>query len=568
MHATDLYGGIRIAGVGQRFRNNLVHNTVGQVVTVSGNDHLVEYNELFNVGIEEGDGGAIYCGAEMWSYGNVFRRNFLHHLMCVPQAHPRGGIYCDDRDAGDTIRENLFYKAAQRAVLLNGGTGHTVDSNIFLTGDVGIYNTEILSERDHGNVARYESGELKRGDKGDYIWRTEQAVGKQGWNKEPWKSRYPTFAKVMAQDKMRFWPIECQASNNRFWGNVENTQVLLAGKKKQSFEQYPHIKAEGNASISLRAFKDPKALDFSYRDAATKDSLPDIQFEKIGLYVDEFRTTMPNKRAYRTAIAKAFANRKSFDGAHKYDPQTINELLYFNTGLLVYSQAEQSCDLASLKKSSTSSQQQAAEDEHLGMHPDGGIWGYHLPKETEDGLPNVLLIGDSIMHGYQAYVRSGLAGKANVYRWLTPEHLKSPGVDGKLTKILASRTFDVIHFNLGLHGLDETRVPTKEYQPELTALITLFKQGAPQSKLIWATTTQVHEKGNTGKLDNELNPKVIERNAISRTIMERESVAVNDLYETLAPHLNLVRGDRWHWQVPAYKIMGEAVRRNIEHALR
>ena len=34
---------------------------MGQAVTVRGNDHLIELNELFNVGYDEGDGGAIYA---------------------------------------------------------------------------------------------------------------------------------------------------------------------------------------------------------------------------------------------------------------------------------------------------------------------------------------------------------------------------------------------------------------------------------------------------------------------------------------------------------------------------
>jgi hypothetical protein len=36
------------------------------------------------VGIEEGDGGASYSGAQMWSYGNILRYNFYHHLMKYP----------------------------------------------------------------------------------------------------------------------------------------------------------------------------------------------------------------------------------------------------------------------------------------------------------------------------------------------------------------------------------------------------------------------------------------------------------------------------------------------------
>jgi hypothetical protein len=95
VESRDLYGRVRIRGVGHVFQNNLLHNFVGQPITVGGNDHVFERNEIFNVGIEEGDGGAVYSGAQMWSYGNVFRHNFLHHLTCVPQAHRRH--HCGER---------------------------------------------------------------------------------------------------------------------------------------------------------------------------------------------------------------------------------------------------------------------------------------------------------------------------------------------------------------------------------------------------------------------------------------------------------------------------------------
>lgn len=336
VQATDYYGRIQIRGVGQVFRHNLVHNFIGQVMTVGGNDHRIEYNEFFNIGIEEGDGGTIYSGAQMWSWGNLYRHNFLHHLMCVPQAHPRGGIYPDDRDQGDTIANNLFYKAAHRAVLINGGAGHTVRNNVFLRGYIGIYNTEGGSDRVYRDQARYDAGELKRGDKTDYIWRTEQAIGKEGWNKEPWVSHYPLFQKIMNQERRRFWPIECDFSNNCFSANFRNIEYRFAGGEQgvKDVQEVPHIRAENNRSIPMSAFRDPNHMDFSYQGNWGR-MLPDIQFKDIGLITDEFRTQTPDKQVYRQAVQQHFAARPSYDPSARYDPDTINGLIYFNTGKLM-----------------------------------------------------------------------------------------------------------------------------------------------------------------------------------------------------------------------------------------
>ena len=56
----DFYGkACGMDGVNNNFINNLVHNMNGQPFTHRGIDHNIERNEFFNVGVEEGDGGAI-----------------------------------------------------------------------------------------------------------------------------------------------------------------------------------------------------------------------------------------------------------------------------------------------------------------------------------------------------------------------------------------------------------------------------------------------------------------------------------------------------------------------------
>lgn len=335
--STDLYGRISIRGVGQIFRNNLVHNFSGQVMVVGGNDHLVERNELFNIGYAEGDGGAIYSGSQMWSWGNIYRQNFIHHLMCSPQMHPRGGIYPDDGDMGDTIEQNIFYKAAHRAVLINGGAGHHVRQNIFLNGYVGIYNTESGAQRKFEAQARYGSGELKRGDKDDMIYRTERAIGKEGWASPVWKEKYPAFYKIMSQEKMRFWPIECDFSRNYFYGNTDKIRYRIAGGDAgiRPIDEVAFIKAHGNRRISPAVFKDADALDFRYKSESLAKRLPDIGFESIGLYADEHRPGPPDPSWYRRLVAQRFDGQPSYDPDAVYDPETIAKLTYFNSGQLL-----------------------------------------------------------------------------------------------------------------------------------------------------------------------------------------------------------------------------------------
>src|SRR5436309_269245 len=87
------------------------------------------------------------------------------------------------------------------------------------------------------------------------------------------------------------------------------------------------------------------------------------------------------------------------------------------------------------------------------------------PIQDKEGLPRVLLIGDSISMGYTLPVRKLLDGKANVHR--IPEN-GGPTTTGlaQIDRWLGDGKWDVIHFNWGLHdikrdGQDRLQVPAE-----------------------------------------------------------------------------------------------------------
>ena len=337
VQSRDYLGRIYARGVGNILRNNLIHNLPDDPIKNGGNDNIVELNEVFNCGFENGDGGGMYWGAAMWSYGNVFKHNFLHHLMCTPGLHAKGGLYPDQQDAGDTFEENVFYKAAHRAILLNGGAGHSVLRNVFLQGTIGVYQTEAYAQQAYDDIPLYDNGTLTRGDVGDYIWRTEQAVGVSGWNNEPWLSHYPMFALVMNQSQMCFWPVENYFIDNMFYGNIEsNFQYRYSWSSVTTdIESTPsYIHTSGNRDISIELFEDPDSLNFKFAEPRPSYA-PDIPFENVGLYIGDGRKRMPDKKLYRRMVKDHFEGRASYDASVPYDPATINELIYYNTGELL-----------------------------------------------------------------------------------------------------------------------------------------------------------------------------------------------------------------------------------------
>ncbi len=119
--------GIELTGVGNRAAHNLIHNAPHMGMGFSGNDHVIEFNEIHSVLLETRDAGVIYTGRNWTMRGNVLRHNFLHH---VPKGW-RMGIYLDDSFSSASIIGNVFYRVPA-AAFIGGGRDNRVENNIFV----------------------------------------------------------------------------------------------------------------------------------------------------------------------------------------------------------------------------------------------------------------------------------------------------------------------------------------------------------------------------------------------------------------------------------------------------
>ena len=174
------------------------------------------------------------------------------------------------------------------------------------------------------------------------------------------------------------------------------------------------------------------------------------------------------------------------------------------------------------------------------------------PARDDPKLPRVMIIGDSISVGYTDEVRRLLAGKANVHRVAGNAGPSSSGVQ-KLKEWLApaSGSWDVIHFNFGLHDLklgtggkdnkpyataDGHQVSLEDYEKNLTQLVTAFK--ASGATVVWCSTTPVP----VGKVDPPRQPEdVLKYNEVARLVMAKHGVAIDDLYAAALPRLSEIQ---------------------------
>lgn len=202
----------------------------------------------------------------------------------------------------------------------------------------------------------------------------------------------------------------------------------------------------------------------------------------------------------------------------------------------------------------------------LRLQADGKGWRVDRAKIVDKDRPRVLLIGDSILNGYLKQVIAGLEGRAYVDAWVNPYN-QSEHVNKLLAEVLANGPYDVVHFNMGLHGWQEGRIKPGTFQPLTRAYVAAIREKLPKAKVIWASSTPVTAKDKPADLDPEINLIIIDHNRMAAEVMSEMNVPVNDFYALLIDKRNLARGDRFHWTAPAYQLLADTVIASVEKAL-
>jgi hypothetical protein len=208
-----------------------------------------------------------------------------------------------------------------------------------------------------------------------------------------------------------------------------------------------------------------------------------------------------------------------------------------------------------------------AEETDPRLHPDSTGWGLKRATITDPSRPRVLLIGDSILTGYHADVVTALEGRADVDVWINP-YYQSEKYNELLGAALNTGPYDVVHFNIGLHGWPPGRIKEGTFEPLTKAFVEVIRKKLPNVAIIWASSTPIMLEGKPTRLDPTLNPIIIEHNRMATNVMTEMNVPMNDFYSLLVPDkLELARGDIAHWTPPAYRILAEATTASIVKAL-
>lgn len=299
--------GIGLQGCGQIVRHNCIHDAPHTAVLYGGNEHLLEFNEVYRVVMETGDAGAFYTGRDWTTQGNILRYNYVHHLGGGDADHVNTmGFYFDDCDCGDDVIGNIFFRAG-RAIMIGGGREHPVVNNL-------VVECPIALHIDARGMT------WKNWNQPGGSWWLEDKAEKLNYKQPPWSERYPRLARIM-EDSPReplYNPIrnnvfvDCEREicsfDEKVMGlmdkfEIENNLAIATATTnkiplKAGIHGFKTLNGSPENPIDL-GFKDLDAGDFNLRWRAKLLKLAphfkEIPFDKIGLYRDDFRRKLPSR---------------------------------------------------------------------------------------------------------------------------------------------------------------------------------------------------------------------------------------------------------------------------------
>jgi len=188
----------------------------------------------------------------------------------------------------------------------------------------------------------------------------------------------------------------------------------------------------------------------------------------------------------------------------------------------------------------------------------------HVDDTGGTKLPRVLFIGDSISAGNRGPAMEALKGKAYFAFLCTSKALGHPVYFEEIKLLLGQYKFDVIHFNVGMHGWDYTE---EDYRAAFPKLIALLKEKAPGAKLICATTTPCRLNGRTMESFDPRNERIKVRNQIAVECCRKEGIPIDDLYALEENHPEHSSREGVHFKAEGYSLQGKQVAKFIAEAL-
>jgi len=252
--------GVQIMGVGNRISHCEIFNAPHFAIQLTGNDHLIEYNNIHDVCMVTDDVGALYYGRNPSERGHLVQFNYFHNISDI---HSSSAIYHDDGACGMKVFGNVFYKAGSKTVLIGGGSDNPYVNNIFIDCKRTIDIDDRLQSYDWA-MPWIAPGNL-----------FEQDLNEIRYNQPPYSLKYPELAKYWTDnpglpkrnvvDRNVFVRIGVVCNNFKRVEYSENNLIV---------NEDPGFVSEKNQNFKL------KSSSVVFRKVS---GFQPIQFDKIGI---------------------------------------------------------------------------------------------------------------------------------------------------------------------------------------------------------------------------------------------------------------------------------------------
>ena len=257
---------VALSGVGMRLSHNLFYHCPTSVMSIGGNDHLIEFNDVHSAVQESDDQGAVDMWGNPTFRGNIFRYNQFRHVGKTgteTSVHGQAGIRFDDAISGQLVYGNLFYRSSNGnfgAVQMNSGRDNLMDNNLFI-------------DNRHGISGGWNP-------KNQHWVETREGKKAEAYTTDLYRERYPELARMLDDNGV-----------NNVWRNV----FYRCGKVVRQPE---HMDMLENA---VCGDEDPGFVDAGHGDFRLREDAPlfarlafrPIPIAEIGLYAHPLRATWP-----------------------------------------------------------------------------------------------------------------------------------------------------------------------------------------------------------------------------------------------------------------------------------
>ncbi|MBT4818672.1 MAG: hypothetical protein HON70_23385, partial [Lentisphaerae bacterium] len=267
---------VTLGGVGNRLSHCLLYDCPTSVISLGGNEHLIQFNDVHSAVQESDDQG----GIDMWGNptfrGNIFRFNRFRNVGKTGTehaAHGQAAIRFDDTISEQLVYGNILYRGSNGnfgAVQMNSGRDNVFDNNLFI-------------DNRHAISGGWNPG--------NQHWKSTEAGKKAGaYTNDLYLRRYPSIAAMF--DK---------GGQNFFWRNVF-WRCGTIDRRARRLELFQNAIFEDDEDPG---FVDVDSGDFSLKpDSAVQKRLAfrPIPVAEIGLYAHPLRASWPVKT---TPVEKA-----------------------------------------------------------------------------------------------------------------------------------------------------------------------------------------------------------------------------------------------------------------------